>query len=179
MRQNIQNLYCGGLKSKNKQKGMHLFSQCGHRITMIRSEWEKQAWAWQDTYALRSQASPGCCGIRCGTSTRGLLRALTQSPHADISVDAKKCMLAGAWYSCLLRASARAWHINTEMMLTANHWTDHEVPNGGVRERTEGTEVVYNPLGGTTISTKQTELPGSKPPTKEYTWRDPWLQPHM
>ena len=23
------------------------------------------------------------------------------------------------------------------------------------------------------------ELPGSKPPTKEYTWRDPWLQLHM
>ena len=23
------------------------------------------------------------------------------------------------------------------------------------------------------------ELPGTKPPTKEYTWRDPWLQPHM
>jgi hypothetical protein len=23
------------------------------------------------------------------------------------------------------------------------------------------------------------ELPGTKPPTKEYTWRDPWLQLHM
>ena len=23
------------------------------------------------------------------------------------------------------------------------------------------------------------ELPGTKPPTKEYTRRDPWLQPHM
>jgi hypothetical protein len=23
------------------------------------------------------------------------------------------------------------------------------------------------------------ELSGNKPPTKEYTWRDPWLQPHM
>ena len=23
------------------------------------------------------------------------------------------------------------------------------------------------------------ELPGAKPPTKEYTWRDPWLQPHI
>jgi hypothetical protein len=22
------------------------------------------------------------------------------------------------------------------------------------------------------------ELPGAKPPTKEYTWRNPWLQPH-
>ena len=24
-----------------------------------------------------------------------------------------------------------------------------------------------------------TELSGSKPPTKEYTWRDTWLQPHL
>jgi hypothetical protein len=23
------------------------------------------------------------------------------------------------------------------------------------------------------------ELSGTKPPTKEYTWRLPWLQPHM
>ena len=23
------------------------------------------------------------------------------------------------------------------------------------------------------------ELPGTKPPTREYTWRDPWLQMHM
>ena len=23
------------------------------------------------------------------------------------------------------------------------------------------------------------ELPGTKSPTKEYTWRDPWLQLHM
>ena len=23
------------------------------------------------------------------------------------------------------------------------------------------------------------ELPGTKPPTKDYTWRDPCLQPHM
>ena len=23
------------------------------------------------------------------------------------------------------------------------------------------------------------ELPGTKLPTKEYTWSDPWLQPHM
>jgi hypothetical protein len=23
------------------------------------------------------------------------------------------------------------------------------------------------------------ELPGTKPPTREYTWKDPWFQPHM
>jgi hypothetical protein len=37
------------------------------------------------------------------------------------------------------------------------------------------------PLRRSTISTNQPplpppELPGTKPPTKGYTWRDPWLQ---
>jgi hypothetical protein len=27
--------------------------------------------------------------------------------------------------------------------------------------------------------TEPAELPGTKPSTKEYTWRDSWLQPHM
>jgi hypothetical protein len=35
-------------------------------------------------------------------------------------------------------------------MLTAN-----QSPNGGVRERTEGAEGVYNSIGRTTISTNQ------------------------
>ena len=28
-------------------------------------------------------------------------------------------------------------------MLTANHWTEHRDPNGGVRGRTEGAEGIY------------------------------------
>jgi hypothetical protein len=68
-------------------------------------------------------------------------------------------------------------------MLTANHWTEQEGPNGGVSERTEGDEGVCNPIGRTTISTNQIslppELPRAKTPTKEYIWRDPWLQLHM
>jgi hypothetical protein len=67
-------------------------------------------------------------------------------------------------------------------MLTANHWTEHKVPNGGVREKTEGVEGVCHSIGRTTISTHQTFPPehsGTKPPIKQYTWRDPLLQPHM
>jgi hypothetical protein len=41
-------------------------------------------------------------------------------------------------------------------MLTNNHWTELRVANRGVRETTEGVEGVYNPIGGTTISTRQT-----------------------
>jgi hypothetical protein len=40
-------------------------------------------------------------------------------------------------------------------MLEDNHWTEHRVPNGGVRERTEGDEEVCNPIERT-ISTNQT-----------------------
>jgi hypothetical protein len=65
-------------------------------------------------------------------------------------------------------------------ILAANHWTEHVDPNVGVRRRTEG---ICNPIGRTIISTNQTPPPqlnpGTKPPTKEYKWRDPWLQLHM
>jgi hypothetical protein len=37
-------------------------------------------------------------------------------------------------------------------MLEANHWTEHRVPNGGVRERTQEAEGFCNPIGKTTIS---------------------------
>jgi hypothetical protein len=40
-------------------------------------------------------------------------------------------------------------------MLTANHLTDHVVPNRGVRERTEGAEGACHPIGRRTISTNQ------------------------
>jgi hypothetical protein len=40
-------------------------------------------------------------------------------------------------------------------MLTANHWTEHRVPNGRVGGRTEGAEGVYNPIR-TTISNNLT-----------------------
>jgi hypothetical protein len=35
--------------------------------------------------------------------------------------------------------------------LTAIHWTEHNVFNGGVRERTQGAEGVCRPIGETTI----------------------------
>jgi len=66
-------------------------------------------------------------------------------------------------------------------MLAANHRTENGVPNGGIRKRTQGAEEVCTHLGRTTISANQTppELSGTKPPTKEYTWSNPWLQQHM
>ena len=97
-----------------------------------------------------------------------------QLPKPDNIVDAKKCMLKGAWYGCLLRGFARALQIQRRM-LAANYWTERGVPNRGVSEGTEGIEGVCNPIGRTTIPTNKTplppppsELPGTKPSTKEY-----------
>jgi len=43
-------------------------------------------------------------------------------------------------------------------MLAANHHNEHGDPNGGVMERTEGTEGFCKPIGRTIISTKQNPL---------------------
>jgi hypothetical protein len=58
------------------------------------------------------------------------------------------------WYSCPLRGSASAWHIQ-KWKFTAIHWTEHRVPNGGVRGITQVTEGVCSPIEGTTIWTNQ------------------------
>jgi len=73
--------------------------------------------------------------------------------NPDNIADAKKYFLTGAWYSCLLRGSARAWQIQ-RWMLTANHWIENRVTIGGVRERIEGAEGVWIPIR-TTIPTNQ------------------------
>jgi hypothetical protein len=41
-------------------------------------------------------------------------------------------------------------------MLPANHQTEHKVPKGEVRKRTEGAKGVCSPTGGITTSTNQT-----------------------
>jgi hypothetical protein len=95
-----------------------------------------------------------------------------QTPNPDTIADANKCLLTGAWDSCLPRGSARAWQIQRQM-LAANYWSEHGIPSEEDKGMTEGAEEDWNPKGKT-ISTNQTpELPGTKPPIKEYTWRDP------
>jgi hypothetical protein len=66
-------------------------------------------------------------------------------------------------------------------MLATNHQTEHRNPNGGVRGRTEGAEGVCNYIYRKNNNINQPdppEFPGTKPPTKEHTWRNPWLQLH-
>jgi hypothetical protein len=40
-------------------------------------------------------------------------------------------------------------------MLTVIYKMEHSAPNGEARENSKGTEVVCNPIGGTSISTNQ------------------------
>ena len=47
-------------------------------------------------------------------------------------------------------------------MLTANHWTEHGIPNGGVRGRSEGAEGVYSLMGGVTVYTSPNPLQSSQ-----------------
>jgi hypothetical protein len=69
------------------------------------------------------------------------------------------------------------WIARWGSLWVAFPWTEYGVPNGipigGVRERNEGAERVCIPIGRTIISANKTpphpELPGTKPPTKEYT----------
>jgi hypothetical protein len=57
-------------------------------------------------------------------------------------------------------------------MLTANHWTEHGDPSERIKERTEEAKGDCNPIGRTTLSTRPLDLPETKPPIKDYTWRD-------
>ena len=119
-----------------------------------------------------------------GKSPRGLIATerttgtgQKSGPNSDTIADAKKCLLTGAWYGCLLSGSVRAWQIQRQM-LTASYWTELGDPNGGVRERTEGAERVCKThrRNNNINQPDPPELPGTKPLTEEYTWRDPWLQ---
>jgi hypothetical protein len=71
-----------------------------------------------------------------------------QSPNPDTIENANKCLLTESWYSCFLRGSTSAWQ-KQRWMLKASHWTEHRIPNGGARERTQGAEEVCSPIGGT------------------------------
>jgi len=52
-------------------------------------------------------------------------------------------------------------------MVAGNIWTEQGDPHRRVRGKIEGTEGICNPIGRTTIPTKQTPLkfPGTKSPT--------------
>jgi hypothetical protein len=73
-------------------------------------------------------------------------------PNQDTTAYANNILLTGPWYSCLLKGSSSAWQIQ-KWMLSVIHWMEHKVLNEEAREITEVAEVVWSPIGGTTIWT--------------------------
>jgi hypothetical protein len=58
-------------------------------------------------------------------------------------------------------------------ILTANHQIEHRDPSERSRGRTEGAEGNSNHIEGQYLITGPPRAPRN---SKEYTWRDPWLQ---
>jgi len=79
----------------------------------------------------------------------------------------KKCLLTGAWHGYLLRGFARALLIR---ILAANHRTEHEELGEGLR-RWRGLQP--HRKNNNINQPEPLALPGTKLPTKEYTWRNP------
>jgi hypothetical protein len=68
--------------------------------------------------------------------------------------NARKILLKGPCYSCLIWGYASAWQ-RQKWMLTVIYKMEHTAPNGESRESTQGAKGVCNPIGGTTIWTNQ------------------------
>jgi hypothetical protein len=64
-------------------------------------------------------------------------------------------------------------------MLSAKHWTEHGVPNGKLKKGLKELKCFATPKEKNNTNQPDTQFPRTKPPTKEYTWRDPWLQQCM
>jgi hypothetical protein len=121
---------------------------------------------------------------KCGTENKGKaiqrLPTWGSMPYTVANCGCWEVLVMEASYGCLQRGSARARQIQRGR-LAANPWTEYVVPDGGVGERTEGVEGFCSPMEGATVSSQILRAPGdwTGPPTKKYTWRDPWSWLHM
>jgi hypothetical protein len=73
--------------------------------------------------------------------------------HTQLEPWVPPCVLFGWWFSLWgywLGGFASAWQIQ-RWILSVNHWTEHRVPNEGARERIQGAERAFSPIGETTI----------------------------
>ena len=77
-----------------------------------------------------------------------------QLPNPDTIAYTSKILLKRPRYSCHLWEYPGAEQTQ-KWMLAVNYWMDHQAPNGGARESTQGAGGICNPIGGTTIWTNQ------------------------
>jgi hypothetical protein len=78
-----------------------------------------------------------------------------QSPNPDTIVEAKKSLLTGAWYSCLLRDSASAWQPNFGLSTGS--------PKEELEKGLKGLQL--HRKNNNTNQPDSPELPGTKAPT--------------
>jgi hypothetical protein len=79
---------------------------------------------------------------------------------ADTIAYARKILLKGPCYSCLIWGYASAWQIQ-RWMLTVIYKMENRAPNGEARESTQGAEGVCKPIGRTTLWTSTPRAPVS------------------
>jgi len=87
-------------------------------------------------------------------------------PKLDNIDEAKKSVVTGVWYCCLLKYSARTWQIQRQMLI-ANHWTENGLSIGGVGEKIQGAEGACDPQK-TTIPTNQSSQGLNHDPMSTY-----------
>jgi hypothetical protein len=102
-----------------------------------------------------------------------------QLPNPDTIVGAGKCLLTGAWYGCLLRVFARVWQIQRQMLTAKLGWAWGPWWRSWRRDWRNWEGLQPHGVINSVNRSDPTELLGMEPPTKEYTWRDPWLHSHM
>ena len=131
---------------------------------------------WILWYVLEGEQIPmeGVTETKCGTETEG--KAIQRLPHLGIHPIYRhqtqtlltvltRYLLTGASYSCLLRGSARA-----DRCLQATTGLNMGSPMEELEKGLKGLRLTIHRKNN---NINQPELPGTKPPTKEYTWRDP------
>jgi hypothetical protein len=128
---------------------------------------KKRADQWVDTSFLLRKGNKmpmkGVTETKFGAKMKGwtIQRLSHLGTHPIISHQtqtllhyARKILLKGPWYSCLIWGYASAWQIQ-KWMLTVIYKMEQRAPNGEARESTQGAEGICNPIGGITIWTIQ------------------------
>jgi hypothetical protein len=83
-----------------------------------------------------------------------------------------RCQEVLAERSLVLLSPERIYqHLTNKDLDTANHCTEPKDTNGRTRGRTEGAEGIATHWKNNINKLDHPELPGTKPPTKEYIWR--------
>ena len=92
-----------------------------------------------------------------------------QLQNPDTIVDAYKCLLTGAWYRCHLGGSASAWQIQRGHTQPAIELSGESPMEELEKDPRSWRGLQHHRRNNNMNHPVPPELPGTKPPTKEYT----------